>query len=87
MMRGAAKTMNGKFANAISDLTYSIKIDTNNAKAYFYFGEPNQNLKRGKFRLQNKPNNLVIAWQVTADSDKNPLQTSILVTKYKDLRE
>lgn len=38
MMRGAAKISLEKYIDAISDLEYSIKLDSNNYKAYFYYG-------------------------------------------------
>jgi tetratricopeptide (TPR) repeat protein len=39
MMRGAARAFRGEYSKAYSDLSVSIKLDSNNAKAYYYYGK------------------------------------------------
>lgn len=38
LLRGAAKINNGKYFGVLTDLDFSIELDSNNYKAYYYYG-------------------------------------------------
>lgn len=67
MMRGAAKIYLSEYASAFSDLSNSLKLDSNNYKAYFYYG-------RGFF-AQGFFNNAIKYYDIAISKNKFDAET------------